>query len=352
MSISTYQNEVARLNRDIGDLRRQIGQESQQLGRINNEISSILRSLNSSSQSFSSASSKLSQLSSKQHEAARIETKVGDLERRIGDKQRDLARASQSLQSAQEQELRRQNDDAKKRHDNELRNRREITREMERQTAIQSHLRHTERMANLRHLPSKIKVLFCAADPQDSQYKLSLDEEARSIAARIRASEHRDSVELESIWAVRSVDLLDAMNEHKPHIVHFSGHGSDTDEIIFLDTAGNAKAVSKTAIVAMLASTAENLRVVVFNTCFSKNQAEEMTKHIDAAIGMAASIEDEAARNFSAQFYSAIGFGHSIKSAYDQAKAFLMAENVYEADTPILFTREGIDPTQIILVKP
>lgn len=39
-------------------------------------------------------------------------------------------------------------------------------------------------------------------------------------------------------------------------------------------------------------------------------------------------IEDEAARVFAAQFYSAIGFGYSIRVAFDQAIAALTLEGI------------------------
>lgn len=38
----------------------------------------------------------------------------------------------------------------------------------------------------------------------------------------IRKSEHRDSVKLESRWATRTIDILQAINEVDPTIVHFS----------------------------------------------------------------------------------------------------------------------------------
>lgn len=55
---------------------------------------------------------------------------------------------------------------------------------------------------------------------------------------------------------------------------------------------------------------------------------------------------------FAAQFYSAIGFGLSVKRAFEQARAALMLEGIAEEDTPELFTADGIDSDQLILVKP
>jgi predicted RNase H-like HicB family nuclease len=66
---------------------------------------------------------------------------------------------------------------------------------------------------------------------------------------------------------------------------------------------------------------------------------------------MRAEIGDEAARVFAAQFYSAIGFGKSLKVAFEQAKAALMLEAIQEEDTPLLFVKAGLDAGKIVLVK-
>src|SRR4051795_12690794 len=95
---------------------------------------------------------------------------------------------------------------------------------------------------------NKVKVLFLAANPAGTR-PLQLDEEIRQITAKIRAAEYRDSLELVSRWAVRPDDLLQALLEVKPHVVHFSGHGSPAAELILLDEQGNSKPVSQEALV-------------------------------------------------------------------------------------------------------
>jgi hypothetical protein len=61
---------------------------------------------------------------------------------------------------------------------------------------------------------------------------------------------------------------------------------------------------------------------------------------------MNTSIGDEAAR-----FYSALGFGLSLKRSFEQAKAALMLESIPEEDTPELFIQDGLNPDEIIIVK-
>lgn len=77
-----------------------------------------------------------------------------------------------------------------------------------------------------------------------------------------------------------------------------------------------------------------------------------MIRHIPAAIGMGTAISDEAARIFSAQFYSAIGFGYSVDQAFKQAKAELMLAEIAEESTPQLFLGDGVDGDELVLVRP
>jgi hypothetical protein len=203
----------------------------------------------------------------------------------------------------------------------------------------------------LQELPERLTVLFLASNPIDQQ-PLRLDEEARSIHEMVRKSEHRDVVRLESRWAVQPLDVLQAINECKPGVVHFSGHGSEEDEILFQDSAGRTKLISKEAIVQTMMAASGDIQLVFFNTCFSHSQAAAIVEHVPCAIGMNTTIGDQAARVFAAQFYSAIGFGLSVAMAFDQAKAALMLEGINEAQTPELFAAPGVDLSGLFLVRP
>ena len=180
---------------------------------------------------------------------------------------------------------------------------------------------------------------------------LKLDEEARLITQKIRASEYRDVLKLETLWAVRPDDLLQALNEHKPQIVHFSGHGSKTGEIVLMDNNRQVKPVSAEALKMLFTTLKDNIRVVVLNACYSQIQAKAIAEVIDCVVGMSTSIGDEAAIIFAASFYRAIGFGRSIKEAFDQGKTAIMLEGIPEANTPQLLTRKGVDPASIVLIE-
>jgi hypothetical protein len=200
---------------------------------------------------------------------------------------------------------------------------------------------------------NKVKTLFLAAYPDVSPLKL--DEEIRAITQKIRAAEYRDTIDLVSAWAVRPDDLLQTFNEHKPHIVHFSGHGSPSGEIILVDeNLVNGKRVSKSvspvAIKALFQTFKDNVQVVLLNACYSRIQAEAIRDVIDCVIGMNTAIGDQAAITFAASFYRALGFGRSVKEAFEQGKVALLLENIPENNTPELLCKPGIDPAQVFLI--
>lgn len=212
---------------------------------------------------------------------------------------------------------------------------------------------HTEtalQIEMLKALPERITVLFMASDPGSN--KLSLDEEARAIGEKLRASEYRDAVNFQTRWAVRPMDILQAINELQPTVVHFSGHGTSSDDLVLQDDQGRPKYISKEGIVSAIAFGSESVKLVFFNTCFSFNQANSCVANVNAAIGMKREIGDNGARIFSSQFYSGIGFGYSIPKAFAQAKSALMMEDLSQADIPELYLNQALSEGELTLVRP
>lgn len=297
-----------------------------------------------------------SMVSSKLREAVRYEKsasqqadKLAKLETKIATKHRDIETAQRKVADEEKKTDKRRQKDLQHQREAHERQLRDVGK------ALSIHDRmHRDTMTELerlKRLPEKIEVAFFAANPLD-QSSLRLDEEVRAIQEMLRKAQHRDSVTLKSFWAVQPMDILQALNESHPAIVHFSGHGSENDELVFQDNAGGTKLVTKEAVVQTMVASTGDIRLVFFNTCYSRRQAELVVQHVEAAIGMADTISDKAAKIFSSQFYSAIGFGLSVAKAFEQAKAALLLEGVHEEQTPELFVQEGIEPDDILLVRP
>lgn len=348
MSVDSYRRDVQRHQQEIARLQQEkateAGRAADETKRANSDAESASRASNESSAQW-----RLRDAQRHRDAAVRHQQKVADIETRIAREHDRLNDAQRRLQGAEQQESRRQMQEqerAARQHEQRIRSINNTLSEHE-------HLHEVAIAAikKLSQLPEAITVLFLAANPLDQQ-QLRLDEEVRTISEMIRKSEHRDSVRLESRWAVRPLDVLQAINECQPRIVHFSGHGSNQDEIVFQDNEGNTKLVSKEAIVTTMAAGSGEIQLVFFNTCYSRGQAEAVVQHVPAAVGMNTSIGDAAARVFSAQFYSAIGFGLSVQKAFAQARAALVLEGIPEGSTPELFVTPGLDPAQLVLVKP
>jgi len=195
-------------------------------------------------------------------------------------------------------------------------------------------------------LAPRVRVLFLAANPEDTE-RLGLDEEVRSIGEKLRSSKGRETIILEQAWAVRPDDVLQELSERRPHIVHFSGHGTDRGEIVLTGSQGDSRPMSQRALKALFSAMKDNVRLVVLNACFSEAQASAISEVIDVTVGMLGTVDDVAARVFAAAFYRALGFGKSVKQAFDESHAALLMEG-FEDEQPQLKSRAGIDPAAVV----
>lgn len=193
-----------------------------------------------------------------------------------------------------------------------------------------------------------IKILFLTANPSDTT-RLRLDEESRSIDQALRQAQYRDNFEIKQHWAVRASDLQGLMLRHKPHIVHFSGHGSEASEIIIEDNSGNSHPLSVRALSQLFSVLKDNIRCVILNACYSKQQAQAISEHIDCVIGMSKAIGDSAAISFATAFYQALGYGKDVKTAFNLGCVQIDLENLNEQDTPKLIAINR-DPKNIMFV--
>jgi hypothetical protein len=156
------------------------------------------------------------------------------------------------------------------------------------------------------------KILILEANPQKD---LSLNEEIRDLEEVINRSRDREQFEIKTRLAVRSIDLQESILDFQPNIIHFCGHGTGEEGLVFRD-----KKIETDALSNLFELFKEHLKCVVLNACYSEVQANEIVKHIDYVIGMNQAIRDDAAIAFSIGFYRALGYGRSIKDAFKFGK--------------------------------
>ncbi len=191
---------------------------------------------------------------------------------------------------------------------------------------------------------NKVSILFLAANPHDTA-QLYLDEEMRQIDEALIRSRYRDQFDIRSHWAVRTHDLQELMLRYKPKIVHFSGHGSTKSEIILQDEQGNSVSVPQNALGEMFRILSDDIKCVVLNACFSLEQAQAIAKYIPVVVGMSHAISDESAIEFASGFYRALGYGRTVKQAFELACNSIELNNLPDVDKPKLIGKENLSIT-------
>ncbi len=158
-------------------------------------------------------------------------------------------------------------------------------------------------------------ILILTANPKDTS-RLRLDREVRDIEFGLQRAKNRDQFVVKSMFAVRPRDIQRAMLEINPSIVHFSGHGTEDEGLVFEDETGSTKLVDGEALAGLFELFAETVECVVLNGCYSEVQAEAAAQHINYVIGMKKAIGDKAAIEFAVGFYDALGAGRTVEFAH------------------------------------
>ena len=195
------------------------------------------------------------------------------------------------------------------------------------------------------------RVAFLLASPSGAG-AINVGMDYREAEAAVRASANRDRLELRAFPAAHVGTLLDALNEYQPDVVQFSGHGGG--EAILFDGA-EVRSVGGVALdfsVAqkMLAATEQRPKLLVLTACQTVAGADVFLDTVPIVIAMSDNVSDWAATFFSRRFYAALVSRRSVLNAFDQAKAFLEAERLPDADLPTLLSR-GADPATTFIVS-
>ncbi len=190
--------------------------------------------------------------------------------------------------------------------------------------------------------PTPKTILFLAANPKNTS-QLGLDDEVREIEIGLQRSRYRDLFELKQRWAVSPREMQRSIEDLKPHIVHFSGHGVGEDGLALEDENGDVKFVQADALAQLFRLfvapfTNPPVECVLMNACYSEVQADAIAAHVPFVIGMNKAVGDKAAREFAVGFYDALGAGREIPIAYEFGKVSISMAGIPENLTPQLVT--------------
>jgi hypothetical protein len=178
-----------------------------------------------------------------------------------------------------------------------------------------------------------ITILFLSAEPIDAP-QLRVGEESRDIREVLQLGKFRDQFRLEQRHSVRAQDLIGAIQEVQPHIVHFSGHGTSNGrlglpgrdakigpsankgELCLEDRDGKMSPARPEAVAELFRVNRDTISCVLLNACNSEAQARAIAPYVGYAIGMNQPIADTAAVAFASGFYQGLADAGSIPDAF------------------------------------
>src|SRR5690349_7039998 len=190
-------------------------------------------------------------------------------------------------------------------------------------------------------MSEKIRILFLSANPLPTG-RILVDVEEREISERLQEGTYRDKFQLFKHAAIQPIDIQRLLLQHRPHIVHFCGHGHKTQKIILAGAPGRAKTVEIQDLSQIFALYNHHLRLVILNACFTDGLARSIAETVDYAVGTSKAIGDKAAVAFAGAFYRALGFGKPIRNAFESAKAELALTKTPRSRGIKLFVKNGV----------
>lgn len=188
-------------------------------------------------------------------------------------------------------------------------------------------------------------ILFLASAPYDMA-KLQLEKEFVRISQSLQTG--LVDYALKAEFAIKPSDLQMAVLNHRPRIVHFSGHGMDSNSTqqtggIFLqDERSEAKLVSGEALASMFGVFLRkiDIQVVLLNSCHSEDQAKAIAQHVPFVIGMNDTVKDTVAIEFATGFYRSMAqYADDINFAFDLAVNQIQLSGLAQSEVPVLYKK-------------
>jgi hypothetical protein len=200
------------------------------------------------------------------------------------------------------------------------------------------------------------KILFLAAIPEGTS-KLAIESELRECRSLLAAGRRRDCFDLVPWFSAEPWDLMEALHQVKPHILHVSGHGFREPSkkgkrgFVFQRKDGTAHRVPWRAMADAILAAGDRIRFALLNACYSDLLAKQLCKRIDVVIGTRGLLGDEAAISFARGAYLGMGDEASLAGAYRRGCAAIGLTTTYPGGRPQMRVRQGVDPNTIYLTN-
>jgi hypothetical protein len=189
------------------------------------------------------------------------------------------------------------------------------------------------------------KILVLASNPNNlsDEYlqHLHIEKELREIEIALNRN-HQKQFELIFKLAVRVDDLQSALLYHQPTIIHFCGHGGESEGLILENEIGQEQKVSTEALSQLFSLFQDTIECVILNACNSEIQAEAISQHINYVIGMNQEIADCIAIKYAVGFYEALSAGRSYQEAHDFGRNAIALHAVSQSSIPVLKVKPDV----------
>ncbi|MDQ3912482.1 MAG: CHAT domain-containing protein [Actinomycetota bacterium] len=197
-----------------------------------------------------------------------------------------------------------------------------------------------------------LRVLGMVTSPSGLE-ALDVEHEKRLVEEAVKRLRAQNLLELTWLDGQTWRYLQRAMRGGPWHVFHFVGHGgfdpaTEEGALAFADEAGR-KRLLRAASLAELLDDHYPLRLVFLNSCegargsdsdaFSSTAATLVRRGVPAVVAMQYEITDEAAIEFSRDFYEALADGLPVDTAVTEARTAVSMESTLEWGTPVLYMR-------------
>lgn len=294
-----------------------------------------------------------------QRNADSLEKRAQAEDRKVADLSVKLGKSAGELSTAEDRLSREIKSTTKKEEDKRKADERSREQaDARRQQKEKSHVREVARLASptVHYVmveppkPEVLRVLYMTANPE---MNLRTEVEVRDVQQAVKSALHRELIDVQYRPAATPEDLLDGLNEVRPHVVHFSGHAGDASVLFDNASVENPEGheVPFELLTRALSATASAPKLLVLNGCDTLNGAEVLLEATPVVIAMATEVSDLAASAFAARFYAAVASAQSIGSALRQGAVVLDLMNLNEGWKPQVLSREDVSVDDMILVE-
>jgi hypothetical protein len=169
------------------------------------------------------------------------------------------------------------------------------------------------------------KILMLTSNPAGTAI-LNLNEEHSAIVSKLQSVQNNFSIIKKD--AVTISLFKENIEEIKPYILHFSGHGHEDGLMVQNDDFNGAVKIPSSGLRALFSDLKRQniiVKSVILNACYTIEQSEAIAQFVDYVIGTTIAVGDRIAKNFSSGFYfkiaqNGLDFENAFRSGVVQAE--------------------------------